>query len=129
MMYEHSDEDESQSVLPLIDVLLITLVFFLATSFSHGQINLPLPPSPHPDPSSATQPPVTLEIDVQGTTKLDGNIYEAAALQQKLEQLKPSGVLLVAHREAPIKYLINARDVLVRARITKIDVATANASK
>lgn len=128
LRYETHDEDESHSTLPLIDVLLIALTYFLTASAAFTQINVPVPPSRHSDSSQAPGQPDVLEIDVQGGMKLNGTHYAAAELEQELKRRRPPAVLLVAHRETPIRHVVHARDIVLLAQITKIDLATQSSN-
>ncbi len=64
-----------------------------------------------------------LEVDTHGGMKLDGVRHGPTDLEKELTQRKPAAVLVAAHRDAPIRHVVMARDILVRARISKYDLA------
>lgn len=81
----HHGEDRRINVTPLIDVVMVMIVFFLIVgklaADERSAVDLP-PADAHPRPADAS--PIIINIDPDGAIVLRGRTIPAAALQSEL---------------------------------------------
>ena len=118
------------SLVPMIDVMLILLVFFMVTS---TYLNLDMIPfvdrSDDPPPASAA--PATVEgttvlvrISADGRTYVRGQALDGAALQEavrsRLADNPLLSVVLLPSTQASTQHLVSAMDTLTTAGATRL---------
>ena len=123
----------SINLTPLIDVVLLLLIFFLvSTSFSElTQLVVDLPESRGAPASADTA--VLLVVDVAGNMTLDGEPVPndarglLAAMGQRLSGNTDIPLTLSANAMTPHQYVVTAMDVAAQLNITRLSIATENA--
>ena len=112
----------------LIDVVFLLLLFFVVTStfLERPGLDLTLPAA---SPTEvARRDEVTVEIDADGATWLDGRRVEVAGLEGALESALAAGgterVVLEADERVPHGRVVEAMDAARRAGATGLVVAT-----
>lgn len=126
----NEDEHLDINVIPLIDILLVVLIFITATTtFSQiDQIELLLPQSS--SEAVATEGHVLI-ITHEGQYALNGRVIasEQDSLVQALNHLEPKHELLIyADANARHAFIINALDAAKNAHIERIHFATQRAA-
>ncbi|MHB8253334.1 MAG: ExbD/TolR family protein [Acidiferrobacter sp.] len=122
------DEPEINLV-PMIDVLLMTLIFLvLTTSFAHESALKVQLPQAHPRQPLKTQG-VRLSIDAAGDFAIDGVVVSSneRALMRALAahvQSPKTPIILYADRKAPYRAVVHALDAARRLGLGRIIFAT-----
>ncbi|MGH7565417.1 MAG: ExbD/TolR family protein [Gemmatimonadota bacterium] len=112
----------------LIDVVFLLLLFFVVTStfLERPGLDLTLPAASPTD--VARRDEVTVELDADGATWLDGRRVEVASLEGALESALAAGgterVVLEADERVPHGRVVEAMDAARRAGATGLVVAT-----
>jgi len=125
------DDDQLEiNVIPLIDILLVVLIFITATTtFSAIRpIELELPQS-HQDTSPASG--ALLIITHEGQYALDGNLLanDSHSLQQALAQLdNKTELLILADANTRHAHVVTALDAARQAAIERVYFATEQES-
>ena len=119
------------NVTPLLDLAFVLLIIFIITTpLLENSVNLSLPSS-----SAATAPvdPAkvqTVSIDRNAELKLNEEPLDAATLESRLVALRQANpalaVVIRPDRELPVPKLVQVMDVLQRAQIAKVGIATRN---
>lgn len=92
-------EMAQMNITPLVDVMLVLLIIFMvATPVLTGKIDLRLPQSGIP--SGEPPPRVTLQVDASGQFRLDGVAFGRAELPQALSNLARSNARTVLQIDA-----------------------------
>ena len=122
------------NVTPLLDLAFVLLIIFMITTpLLENSMNLVIPSS------GATNPPInalqvqTVSIDRAETIRLNSQVVDSETLTAQLAQLKQANpdvaVVIRPDRELPVQKLIMLMDMLRRAQITKVGIATKAESK
>jgi len=128
-------EEPEINLIPLIDVLLMALIFLLlTTSFSHeAQLRLRLP-SAHSQ-SKTLQPTVRIAIDAQGQYYVGGkallNTRESVlrqAMREAAGTQKEPVVIIEADRRTPNGAVVEVMDVARQLGFVHLTFATQKAS-
>ncbi len=119
------------NVTPLLDLAFVLLIIFIITTpLLENSVNLSVPSS-----SAATAPvdPAkvqTVSIDRNSVLKLNEEPLDAATLESRLVALRQANpevaVVIRPDRELPVQKLVQVMDVLQRAQIAKVGIATRN---
>jgi biopolymer transport protein ExbD len=116
------------NITSLIDVVFLLLLFFVVTStfLERPGLDLTLPAA---SPTEvARRDEVTVELDADGATWLDGQRVEVAALEGALQAALAAGaterVVLEADERVPHGRVVEAMDAARRAGATGLVVAT-----
>jgi len=111
-------------VAPLIDVVLLLLIFFMLISHY-------LPPSLQvtlPEASAAitdSQPAIALSIDSDGHLSVDGNLTQWIELPALLAARDPATqVRIAADKTVDYDYVVQALDAAAQANLTHIALET-----
>ena len=117
------------SLVPMIDVMLILLVFFMVTS---TYLNLDMIPAVRPSNDGASQASATPEgtvmirIGADGATVVQGTALDPEALSQRLSQdlaKEPlMQVLILPSGAAPTQALISVMDAAATAGVQRLRV-------
>lgn len=128
------ESDFEINVIPLIDVLLTLLMFFvLTTTFvRHSRIQVQLPTASVSAPTPTTKPLVVM-IDRQGNYYVDGHAVASTdplALQRAIAQVadpaKGRDVTLRADARTSHQAVVTAMDVLGRLGFSHLSMATTH---
>lgn len=120
------DEEASLGLAPLIDVVLLLLIFFLVTSsFATPRVPLELPPAQTgeaPGPAGLT---VTLSED--GGLRIDDRQASLSELEQALDAVAgpEAELLLRADRQVPHGRVVEVLDLARRHAVEQIGIAVS----
>lgn len=125
----HRRDQPELNVIPLIDILMVLLIFFMVTTtFSRQtQLHLNLPQAGAP----ADQAPpdgLQLEIDAHGHYRVDGQQVAGGrggliATLRGLVRATPQPLLIAADRNTPHQFVMEALDAAGQAGYSKIAFA------
>ncbi len=122
------------NITPLLDLAFVLLIIFMITTpLLENSVNLVIPSSGAANaPVNAAQVQ-TISIDRDETIQLNNENVEAEDLTARLIELKrvdpEVAVVIRPDRELPVQKLIALMDVLQRAQITKVGIATRAETK
>jgi biopolymer transport protein ExbD len=122
------------NITPLLDLAFVLLIIFMITTpLLENSMNLVIPSS------SATTPPITssqvqtISIDRTETIRFNNQIVDRETLSGQLLEMKRRNpdvaVVIRPDRELPVQKLVSLLDVLQRAQITKVGIATRAETK
>jgi biopolymer transport protein ExbD len=122
------------NITPLLDLAFVLLIIFMITTpLLESSMSLVIPSS------GATNPPInssqvqTLSIDRSETIRFSNQVVDLETLAAQLIQLKQANpdvaIVIRPDRELPVQKLIALMDILRRAQITKVGIATKAESK
>jgi len=120
------------NITPLLDLVFVLLVIFIITTPQMmNNLEMALPSSKPPQPKPNERPPgfTHIRLDAQGRVFLDGELFAAPALKEKLQQLKAANadlrVVVKADDETDYQSMIRVLDLLQQLEISKVGLATA----
>lgn len=126
------------SMVPMIDVMLILLIFFMVTS---TYINLDMIPAlQRADDAPDDAPPVQVggggvlmvRIGADGTPTLRGQAYALADLKQlfedKIQQNADQQVLILPSGSASMQALVSVMDIATLSGVTQLQIVRLDAS-
>jgi biopolymer transport protein ExbD len=122
------------NITPLLDLAFVLLIIFMITTpLLENSVNLVIPSS------SASNAPVnpsqvqTISIDRDQVIKLNNEQLDPETLTARLMELKQANpdvaVVIRPDRDLPVQKMVSLMDVLQRAEITKVGIATKAESK
>lgn len=122
------------NITPLLDLAFVLLIIFMITTpLLENSMNLVIPSS------GATTPPITssqvqtISIDRTETIRFNNQVVDPETLSARLLELKRTNpdvaVVIRPDRELPVQKLVSLMDVLQRAQITKVGIATRAEAK
>jgi biopolymer transport protein ExbD len=122
------------NITPLLDLAFVLLIIFMITTpLLENSMNLVIPAS------GATTPPITssqvqtISIDRTETIRFNNHVVDPETLSAQLLELKRTNpdvaVVIRPDRELPVQKLVSLMDVLQRAQITKVGIATRAEAK
>lgn len=122
------------NITPLLDLAFVLLIIFMITTpLLENSVNLVIPSS------GAANAPVnpaqvqTISIDRHEMIRFNNDLVDTQALMAQLTELKrvnpDVAVVIRPDRELPVQKLIALLDVLQRAQITKVGIATKAETK
>ena len=122
------------NVTPLLDLAFVLLIIFMITTpLLENSMNLVIPSS------SAANAPITkaqvqtISIDRDETIRINNEIVDADSLAARVVELKRANpdvaIVIRPDRELPVQKLVRLMDLLQRAQITKVGIATKAESK
>lgn len=129
-------DDPEINLIPLIDVLLVILIFLMVTTtyarFAELQINLP---EAKGDSAQETPAQIAVDVDAAGNYRvnnggLQGQSVEAllAALQAAAKSRKDAVVVISADAQASHQAVVRVMDAARRAELTRVTFVTQTAS-
>ena len=123
-----TQEGATLGLAPLIDVVLLLLIFFVVTtSFTEPRMQLELPGAE----SATPQPPATLVVSIgaDGALQVDGEDADRAALAERLAEASAAdGELEIrADRATPHGNVVEVLDAAQKVGLTRIGIATGSA--
>ncbi len=121
-IYTHKPTAQGMLIVPMLDILTILLIFFIAhTEFKRQVQVLPmnLPQTQHLAGEKGDRDSILLEVGDDGSLALKGQVVEASALEQSVRELlkkSPGARLQVAAAEgASLGRFIEVIDLLTAA--------------
>ncbi len=130
-----SGDDFEISVIPLIDVMLTLLMFFVMTAtFEHRSLMRVSLPESSADPVSSEQELLTIVIDAEGRTYIGANEVLnpnvdtiKTALEEAAGEDRNRPVSLRADGKTPHQSVVTAMDALGQLGFAKLSIATVQA--
>jgi biopolymer transport protein TolR len=121
------------NVVPYIDVMLVLLIIFMVTAPLMTQgIDVDLPDA-NAESMTVPEDPPTLQILVDGSYKLNGDVLDDAGLGAKIQELmaaKPDQMVLVnGDRKVPYEFVARGMAILRSSGATKIGFVTEAADE
>jgi biopolymer transport protein ExbD len=116
-------------IIPMIDVMMFLLVFFVLISLNVIPalgIKTSLPGSAQPEKLQVRKHAV-VTIAPSGQVQLDGTDYSLAGLSSALKQLKASGdvdVVINSDKDVSVQQLIDVMDSIKSSGITSIAISS-----
>lgn len=99
---------------PMMDIVFILLIFFVATATFLKERALPMTPPPAAGPISSSQPTIFVHIAEDGMVRVNGELSEISAVRARIERSlaedPAQAVLVQAHPSARNKFVIRAVD-------------------
>ena len=122
------------NITPLLDLAFVLLIIFMITTpLLENSVSLVIPSSGAPNAPVNPAQVQTISIDRQETMRFNNEPVDAQTLLTRLGQLKQANpdvaVVIRPDRDLPVQKLIALMDVLQRAQITKVGIATKAETK
>ncbi len=122
------------NVTPLLDLAFVLLIIFMITTpLLENSMNLIIPSSGAATTPISQSQVQTVTIDRAEVIRLNDRIVDAEALAAQLREMKQNNpelaVVIRPDRELPVQKLITLMDVLKRAEISRVGIATKAESK
>lgn len=117
------------NVTPLLDLAFVLLIIFIITTpLLENSVNLAIPTSGAANAAVDPSKVQTVSIDRSEAIKFNNEPVDAETLSARLTSLKAANpevaVVIRPDRELPVQKLIVLMDILQRAQITKVGIAT-----
>jgi biopolymer transport protein ExbD len=117
------------NVTPLLDLAFVLLIIFMITTpLLESSMNLVIPSSNASNPPINTSRVQTASIDRTGTIRFNTQVMDSETLAAQLIQMKRTNpdvaIVIRPDRELAVQKLIGLMDVVQRAGITKVGIAT-----
>jgi biopolymer transport protein ExbD len=121
------------NITPLLDLAFVLLIIFIITTpLLENSINLSIPSSGAANAAVDPSKVQTVSIDRLEIIRFNNEPVDPPTLGARLAELKQANpdvtVIVRPDRELPVQKLIGVMDVLQRAQITKIGIATKTES-
>lgn len=138
MRFKARDKTEVEiTVIPLIDVLLFLLLFFILTTTFQRQASLRVDlPQAAPTADQDPEAPVEIAIDAQGRYYIDGHAVIntrdttlMAALRAAIDQHPKAPVIVRADGQTPHQAVVTAMDIAQQLGIKRLSIATQGPEK
>ncbi|MBE7374365.1 ExbD/TolR family protein [Pseudomonas lopnurensis] len=126
--YLGSEQHARIEIIPMIDVMMFLLVFFVLIMLEMIQgagITLDLPQSSSQDPIESVT--LNIGVSVDGGLYVDGALMDDAQLGAKLAEMQQTGkldVVIAGDRGSQYESVIHAMDLVRGAGISAIGLAT-----
>ena len=117
------------NITPLLDLAFVLLIIFMITTpLLENSTNLIIPSSGTASAQINPTQVQTISIDRQEKIRLNNNQVDSQTLIARLTELKranpDTAVVIRPDRDLPVQKLIGLMDLLQRAQITKVGIAT-----
>ena len=117
------------NITPLLDLAFVLLIIFMITTpLLESSMNLVIPSSGTKNPAINTSRVQTVSIDRNDAITFNNQVMNLETLTTQLVQLKETNpdlaIVIRPDRDLPVQKLIGVMDVLQRAGITKVGIAT-----
>jgi biopolymer transport protein ExbD len=117
------------NITPLLDLAFVLLIIFmLTTPLLENSTNLIIPSSNAPATPIKKSEVQTLSIDRTEVIKLNNEVLDSNALSARLVELQRANadlaIVIRPDRELPVQRLVSLMDLLQKAGITKVGIAT-----
>ncbi len=132
MRFRHNPSDDTPEInlIPLIDVLLVMLIFLAATTTFTKQAALKIM-LPHADAEKQTQTSIDITISQDGRYAVGDRLVGGAdvlslteAINEAKKQLQDPVVIIYADAAAPHQFVMSAMQAARQAGIGKVHFAT-----
>lgn len=129
------ERDDVMNLTPMVDVVFLLLVFFLAaTTFANEEVELDLRlPEARTGEAATPGQPIVVNLSADGRILVQGREVTLEALRQKLaaaqQRDSKQAVLVRGDREAQFGLGMQILDACRAARLTKVDFAALPAPK
>ena len=122
------------NITPLLDLAFVLLIIFmLTTPLLENSTNLIIPSSSAPGAPVKANEVQTLSIDRSEVIKLNNEVLDLDTLGTRLIELQRANpnlaIVIRPDRELPVQRLVSLMDILQRAGVTKVGIATKAESK
>jgi biopolymer transport protein ExbD len=122
------------NITPLLDLAFVLLIIFMITTpLLENSMNLVIPSSGEKNAPLNPSAVQTIAIDRNEQVRLNNRVMDLDELGAQLSQLKQANpevaVVIRPDRELPVQKLVNLMDVLQRAQIMKVGIATKAETK
>ena len=122
------------NVTPLLDLAFVLLIIFMITTpLLENSMNLVIPSSSAANAPISKAQVQTISIDRDETIRINNEIVDSDSLTVRLLELKRASpdvaIVIRPDRELPVQKLVTLMDLLQRAQITKVGIATKAESK
>ncbi len=119
------------NVTPLLDLAFVLLIIFIITTpLMENSVNLSIPSSNAANAAVDPAKVQTISIDRAATLKFNEEFMDAETLAARLLAVKQANpevaVVIRPDRELPVQELVRVMDLLQRAQISKVGIATQN---
>jgi biopolymer transport protein ExbD len=117
------------NITPLLDLAFVLLIIFIITTpLMEKSVNLEVPTSGEANQSVDSSTVQTIGIDRENVITLNDEIVDLSTLESRLISLreeKPEAPVIVRpDKSLTVQQLVSVMDVLQRAKISKVGVAT-----
>ncbi len=117
------------NITPLLDLAFVLLIIFIITTpLLENSVNLSIPTSGAANAAVDPSKVQTISVDRDETIKFNNEPVDVATLADRLTTLKAANadvaVVIRPDRELPVQKLIAVMDILQRAQISKVGIAT-----
>ncbi|MGI9171911.1 MAG: ExbD/TolR family protein [Chthoniobacterales bacterium] len=117
------------NITPLLDLAFVLLIIFIiSTPLLENSVNLSLPSSNAANAAVDPAKVQTITIDRNAALKFNEEAVDAETLAARLTSLKSANpeaaVVIRPDRGLPVQKLVGVMDLLQRASITKVGIAT-----
>ena len=117
------------NITPLLDLAFVLLIIFMITTpLLESSVNLVIPSSGAANAKVNPNQVQIISIDRHEVIRFNNELVDKQTLTAKLTELKrvnpDAAVVIRPDRELPVQQLIGLMDLLQRAQITKVGVAT-----
>ena len=120
------------NVTPLIDALILLLIFFMVSSTFRDLPGIPLDLPKAKTGEAARSAGVEVQVDREGVIRLEGRIVGESQLEERLgaalDESESRDLFLRADQGVPYGKVVHVMDVARGARVHRLVVATENAS-
>ncbi len=122
------------NITPLLDLAFVLLIIFIITTpLLENSVSLAIPSSGAANAPVDPSKVQTVSIDWTEAIKFNNEPVDADTLSVRLAALRAANpdvaVVIRPDRELPVQKLISLMDVLQRAQITKVGIATKTESR
>ena len=117
------------NVTPLLDLAFVLLIIFIITTpLMEKSVNLEVPTSGEANQSVDSSTVQSIGIDRENVITLNDEVVDLETLESRLVTLraeKPEAPVIVRpDKSLPVQQLVSIMDVMQRAKISKVGVAT-----
>jgi biopolymer transport protein ExbD len=117
------------NITPLLDLAFVLLIIFIITTpLMEKSVNLEVPTSGEANQSVDSSTVQTIGIDRENVITLNDEIVDLSTLESRLislrEQKPEAPVIVRPDKSLTVQQLVSVMDVLQRAKISKVGVAT-----
>lgn len=121
------------NITPLLDLAFVLLIIFIITTpLLENSVNLTVPSSAAASAAVDPEKVQTVSIDRNEILQLNNEAIDAQTLAARLTALRAANpdmaVVIRPDRELPVQKLITLMDLLQRAQITRVGIATKTES-
>lgn len=119
------------NVTPLLDLAFVLLIIFIITTpLLENTLKLTVPSSSAATAAADPSKVQTISIDRSAALRFNEEPVDAATLEARLTALKEAkadvAVVIRPDRDLPVQQLVQVMDILQRAQISRVGIATRN---